>query len=307
LESLEDKRKGPKSTPLNKLTEEEVEKVVSTATSKEFMDLPPSQIVPLLADKGLYLASESTFYRILKEKNMLEHRGKSKRKTHKKPTPLIATGPNQIYSWDITYLRSSITGKFYYLYLFMDIWSRKIVGQEVHEHEDMHKSSKLIDKICKKEKIEKGSLVLHSDNGGPMKGATMLATLQRLGIVPSFSRPKVSDDNPYSESLFKTLKYCPQYPSKPFKSLESAQKWVDKFVGWYNDEHLHSGINFVTPSSRHKGEDIAILNRRKIVYETAKLSNPTRWSGKTRNWDHQKKVYLNDLQKKNENDRKVAS
>ena len=132
-------------------------------------------------------------------------------------------------------------------------------------------------------------------------------TYQRLGIVPSFSRPKVSDDNPYSESLFKTLKYCPKYPSKPFASLENAQGWVDDFVDWYNNKHLHSGIKFVTPVSRHRGEDIAILNRRKIVYETAKLANPNRWSGRSRNWGHQKKVYLNDLQKKNEGDRKMAS
>jgi len=306
-ESLEDKRKGPTTVPSNKLSEAEVKEVVNVSTSKEYMDLPPSQIVPSLADKGRYLACESTFYRILKEKEMLKHRGKSKEKTHEKPAPLVATGPNQIYSWDITYLKSSITGQFYYLYLFMDIWSRKIVGQEVHENEDMSKSAALIDKICIMEQIEKSQLTLHSDNGGPMKGATMLATLQRLGIVPSFSRPKVSDDNPYSESLFKTLKYCPKYPSKPFASLENAQGWVDDFVDWYNNKHLHSGIKFVTPVSRHRGEDIAILNRRKIVYETAKLANPNRWSGRSRNWGHQKKVYLNDLQKKNEGDRKMVS
>ena len=233
------------------------------------MDLPPSQIVPSLADQGKYLASESTFYRILKEEGMLTHRGKSKPRSQQKPMALSATGPNQIYSWDITYLKSSITGKFYYLYLFMDIWSRKIVGQEVHENEDMNKSAILVDKICKVEHIKQDQLILHSDNGGPMKGATMLATLQRLGIVPSFSRPRVSDDNPFSESLFKTLKYCPKYPSKPFDSLEAAQAWVDDFTKWYNEKHLHSGIKFVTPSSRHNGEDIVILNRRKIVKQSA--------------------------------------
>ena len=305
--SLEDKRKGPMTTPSNKLSEGEVKKIINISTSKEYIDLPPSKIVPSLADKGKYIASESTFYRILKEKEMLTHRGKSKAKTHEKPAPLVATGPNQIYSWDITYLKSPITGAFYYLYLFMDIWSRKIVGQEVHENEDMDKSSELINSICKLEKIEKNKLILHSDNGGPMKGATMLATLQRLGIIPSFSRPKVSDDNPYSESLFKTLKYSPKYPSKPFASLEDAQTWGNDFVDWYNNKHLHSGIKFVTPSSHHNGEDIAILNRRKVVYETARINNPNRWSGKSRNWDHQKKVYLNDLQKKNEGAKTRAS
>ena len=295
------------TVPSNKLSKAEAEEVISVSTSKEYMDLPPSQIVPSLADKGKYLASESTFYRILKEKNMLKHRGKSKPKTHEKPAPLVATGPNQIYSWDITYLKSPITGKFYYLYLFMDIWSRKIVGQEVHENEDMNKSSKLIDKICNSENIEKNKLILHSDNGGPMKGATMLATLQRLGIVPSFNRPKVSDDNPYSESLFKTLKYYHKYPSKPFLSLNDAQVWVNEFVNWYNNKHLHSGIKFVTPTSRHRGEDIAILNRRKITYETAKIRYPNRWSGPTRNWGHDEKVYLNYLQKRNDSVKKRAS
>jgi hypothetical protein len=305
--NINDERKGPNTIPANKLSADEVKEIISISTSKEFMDLPPSQIVPSLADRGKYIASESTFYRILKAKKMLKHRGKSKARTDSKPAPLVATGPNQIYSWDITYLKSSITGRFYYLYLFMDIWSRKIVGQEVHVNEDMNKSSDLIDRICEKEKIKKKELVLHSDNGGPMKGATMLATLQRLGIVPSFSRPRVSDDNPYSESLFKTLKYCPQYPSKPFSSLDNAQDWVNDFVDWYNNKHLHSGINFVTPSCRHDGKDVLILRRRKIVYETARINNPNRWSRKSRNWDHEKFVYLNHLQKKNEGDRKVAS
>ena len=305
--NLDDKRKGPVTTPANKLSKSEIESIIEVSTSNEFMDLPPSQIIPALADKGKYIASESTFYRVLKAKEMLKHRGKSKERIFNKPLALVATGPNQIYSWDITYLKSSITGKFYYLYLFIDIWSRKITGQEVHENKDMNKYSDLINKICKNENIEKNQLILHSDNGGPMKGATMLATLQRLGVVPSFSRPKVSDDNPYSESIFKTLKYCPQYPKKPFTSKEEAQNWVNEFVNWYNNKHLHSGIKFVTPASRHKGDDIVILKRRTIVYETAKTNNPNRWSGKSRNWDHPKKVYLNDLQKKNEDARKIAS
>jgi len=217
---ITDKRKGPVKIPGNKLRLEEVEKVVSTCTSQRFMDLPPSQIVPLLADDGIYLASESTIYKILKARKLLEHRGKSKRKSLNRPAPLIATRPNMIYSWDITYLKSSVAGRFYYLYLFMDIYSRKIVGWRVHECESMEYSARLVEEICLREGILENQVVLHSDNGGAMKGATMLATLQRLGIIPSFSRPSVSDDNPYSESLFKTLKYCPQYPSKPFSSTD---------------------------------------------------------------------------------------
>lgn len=304
---IEDKRNGPIIEPANKLTIEEKKEIISIATKEEYMDLSPSQIVPSLADKGIYIASESSFYKVLKENKLLEHRGKSKKPSHNRPAPLVATGPNQIYAWDITYLHSSIRGRFYYLYMFMDIYSRKIVGFDIHETESMEYSSILIDKICEKEKIQKQQLVLHSDNGGPMKGATMLATLYRLGIVPSLSRPRVSNDNPFPESLFKTLKYCPAYPSKPFFSLENAYEWVLSFVHWYNYKHLHSGIKYVTPASRHEMRDHIILENRKKVYEAAKIKNPNRWSGETRNWNQDKKVYLNYLQEEKDNDIKLAS
>lgn len=304
---IQDKRKGPLTAPANKLTEQEKKEIISVATTNAYMDLSPSQIVPLLADKGIYLACESTFYKVLKENHLLEHRGKSKKKCNNRPAPLVATGPNQIYSWDITYLRSCITGKFYYLYMFMDIFSRKIVGHEVHDIESMEYSSQLIDSICLRERVKKHQLVLHSDNGGAMKGATMLATLQRLGVIPSFSRPRVSDDNPYSESLFKTLKYCPEYPTKPFASIEEANAWVKKFVYWYNNVHLHSGIKYVTPASRHAMKDDEILEKRKKVYEEAKLKNPNRWAKEIRNWDKIEKVYLNYLQEDKDIDIKIAS
>lgn len=297
---IQDKRKGPMTAPGNKLTEEEVSAIIRISTSKDYMDLPPTQIVPALADEGIYIASESSFYKILKLHQLLNHRGKSKPRNNHRPLPLVATAPNQIYSWDITYVKSPISGMFYYLYMFMDIYSRKIMGFNIHECESMDYSSKLIEEICIQEKIFKDQLILHSDNGGAMKGATMLATLQKLGVVPSFSRPKVSDDNPYSESLFKTLKYCPEYPSRPFGSIESAIGWVQKFVSWYNNIHLHSGIKFVTPSSRHEGRDGAILENRKAVYQKAKIKTPNRWSGGIRNWDKIEKVYLNHLQEEKE-------
>jgi len=304
---VEDKRRGPISSPANKLLPEEVDEIVRVCTTEEYADLPPCQIVPLLADKGIYIAGESSFYKILKERKLLEHRGKSKPKSTSKPLPLVATGPNQIYSWDITYLRSSVSGMFYYLYMFMDIYSRKIVGHEVYNCESMEKSSRLIEAICVKEKISKDQLILHSDNGGAMKGATMLATLQKLGVVPSFSRPRVSDDNAYSEALFKTLKYCPEYPSKPFGSIEEANAWVRKFSHWYNHVHLHSGIKFVTPASRHEKKDGEILERRKKVYEEARLKNPNRWPRHTRNWNKIEEVYLNYLQEEKKIDISLAS
>ncbi len=302
-----DKRRGPLTSPANKLTSEEIIEIIKVSTSKEYVDLPPSQIVPSLADKGIYIASESTFYKILKENSLLHHRGKSKPKTHHRPAPLVAIGPNQIYSWDITYLKSAVAGRFYYLYMFMDIYSRKIVGFKVHESESMEYSSSLVEEICFKENILRNQLILHSDNGGAMKGATMLATLQKLGIVPSFSRPRVSDDNPFSESLFKTLKYCPQYPTKPFVSIEEANLWVSQFAEWYNHTHLHSGIKFVTPASRHDGRDKGILANRKEVYAIARCKNPKRWPRAIRNWNHVERVYLNYLQETIEDDIKKAS
>ncbi len=189
----------------------------------------------------------------------------------------------------------------------MDIFSRKIVGWQVHENESMEKSSSLVARICMEENINPHQLILHADNGGSMKGATMLATLQKLGVVPSFSRPKVSDDNPFSESLFKTLKYCPQYPSSEFSSIVEASAWVKNFVSWYNFEHLHSGIKFVTPVQKHLGLDVEILNKRKLLYEKAREKNPNRWTGKTRNWNVVTEVNLNPLQNKKEVVMNIAS
>jgi transposase InsO family protein len=182
---------------------------------------------------------------------------------------------------------------FFRLYLAMDIYSRKIVGWEIHEHETAEHASRLIRKACLAEGISEHGLVLHADNGSPMKGATMLATLQRLGVVPSFSRPSVSNDNPYSESLFGTMKYTPAFPSKPFETLRAARHWVHGFVRWYNEEHRHSGIRFVTPGERHRGEEQAILAKRKALYEAAKERNPQRWSGEIRNWEPVGEVWLN--------------
>ena len=223
------------------------------------------------------------------------HRGRSKPRQHKKPDPLLAKAPNEIYSWDITYLISPIRGQFYYLYLVMDIFSRKIVGWEVHDRESAELSSALMERICKEQKIPRNRLTIHSDNGGPMKGATLLATLDRLGVTPSRSRPRVSNDNPYSESLFNTCKGRPDYPDGPFATLEQARAWVANFVAWYNTEHLHSEIRYVTPDSRHAGLDVDILSKRHQVYERAKSANPARWSGDTRDWTPIRQVHLNHV------------
>ena len=297
-DDLIDRRRHSSKKTTNKLSKEERAKVISISNSKEFVDLPPKQIVPRLADEGEYVASESTFYRILKEENMNAYRGKSKRKTAEKPQEYVADKPNYLWCWDITYLASSIKGLFFYLYFIMDVFSRKIVGFEVFAEESAENASKIIAKSYMSENISGKVLILHSDNGSPMKGATMLGMLQNLGVVPSFSRPSVSNDNAFSEALFKTLKYCPQYPDKPFETLDEAKAWVKDFVSWYNCEHKHSAIKFVTPNERHSGLDLEILENRKAVYEAAKLKNPSRWSGSIRNWDYISSISLNPKTKK---------
>jgi putative transposase len=293
-----DRRFGPKTPPGNKLSKTERKKVLEAANRPEHRDLSPKQIVPRLADEGVFIASESTFYRILKEEDALHHREPSKPRTVSRPREHIATGPCQVFSWDITYLRSAVRGAFHYLYLVEDVWSRKIVGWAVHDEESMELASQLIDDTARRLRRDPKGIVLHSDNGGPMKGSTMLATLQRLGIVPSFSRPSISDDNPYSEALFRTLKYRPEYPRGAFKSIEAARLWVEGFVAWYNTEHLHSAIGFVTPEDRHIGQDKRVLAARQRIYAAARRRNPERWSGKVRAWEHVEVVKLNPQREK---------
>ena len=295
-ETTEDRRHGPLSAPANRLSEVERQKIIAISSSAEFCNRSPHQIVPALADRGEYVASESSFYRVLKQESLDAHRGLSRaRSLVARPRSYEVSEPRKVLSWDITYLLSAIRGQYFYLYLFIDIFSRKAVGAEVHECESMEYSARLLSDICEAEGIEKNQVSVHADNGGPMKGATMLATMQRLGVMPSFSRPSVSNDNPFSESLFKTLKYCPLYPTKPFENIEQARAWVVRFIEWYNFEHLHSGIRFTTPAARHDGSDIEILTKRERVYRTARALRPNRWSGATRNWQRIDRVQLNCL------------
>ncbi|MEO1585612.1 MAG: IS3 family transposase [Planctomycetota bacterium] len=292
-ENKDDGRRGPTAAPKNKLRDEERRALLSVVNSEEFRDLPPSQIVPRLAERGEYICSEATMYRVLREEKQLAHRGRSKEPQTNLPIERVATKPNQVWSWDITYLKSPVRGRFYYLYMIMDIWSRKVVGWAVHEEESMELAAELARRSAAREEIGFEQLTLHSDNGGPMKGSTMLATLQSLGVVASFTRPRVSDDNAFSEALFKTLKYRPNYPRVQFASIDQARAWVDDFVRWYNWEHRHSGIKFVRPVDRHTGADIDILDRRKATYEQAKARHPERWGTRpTRNWSRPERVVV---------------
>ena len=282
-------------TPKNKLTQEEREEIIETVNTPEYADLPPSQIVPKLADEGIYIASESTIYRILKEEKMNTHRNRSKEPVKREATTHIATAPNQVWTWDITWLNASIKGQYYKLYLIIDMFSRLIVGYEVWETENAEYAKHLVRKATLAQGIAGRPLVLHSDNGSPMKAATFLATLEKLGVQSSFSRPRVSNDNPYSESLFKTMKYRPKYPFTGFVSLEETRKWVDQFVKWYNYTHLHSGIIFLTPYQRHYGLDKEIMKNRIETYQIAKAKHPERWSGNIRKWELPEYVALNPI------------
>ena len=280
--------------PRNKLSDEERAAVLSICNSAEFASLPPSQIVPKLADQGHYLASESSFYRILRAQGQQHHRGRARPPVRRKPpTSYKASAPCEVWSWDITWMPGPIAGMFFYLYRIVDIFSRKIVGWEVHERESAELAAVLIRQAVLAEGCTLRPLVLHADNGSPMKGATMKTTMEKLGITASYSRPRVSNDNPFSEALFRTCKYRPDWPTKGFATRADAQAWVKSFASWYNGEHLHSAIRFVTPDARHDGRDHATLASRAILYAKTRAQNPERWSGKTRNWQPTGPVWLN--------------
>lgn len=283
--TLEDRRRGPHQKPSNALSDVENSQVLEVLTSSRYVGLSPKQLVPQLADEGLYLASESTMYRA-QRKHGLRAATRPITRSHVTRASILHTamGPNQIWSWDITWLPTEIRGMYFYLYLFMDVWSRRIVGWTIASVEDAKIAAETVTRICKESGIDPKTLVLHADNGAAMRGQTMVAALQKLGIIPSFSRPHVSDDNAYSEALFRTLKYSPAYPRRPFSDLTSAQAWMTRFAGWYNGVHRHSGIRFVTPDERHFGLQSQVLAQRDAVYRAARAANPERWTTRTRNW-----------------------
>lgn len=295
-----------RQAPSNKLSREEWRAVLAAANHSRFASLTPHQIVPKLADEGVYLASESTFYRVLKAAGQAARRGRSQAPRKHVLTTHEATGPNQVWCWDITWMPTTVRGRYFYWYMMKDIYSRKLVVNEVHESESAEHASALLKRGCLREQTAGRPLVLHSDNGTAMKGATMLASMQQLGVRPSFSRPRVSNDNAYAEALFKTAKYCSFWPERPFDTIEEARAWVQRFVHWYNEEHCHSGLKYVTPGQRHRGQASSLLTRRKAVYEAARARKPERWPGRIRNWDLENVVYLNPERKQASADRLAA-
>jgi putative transposase len=295
-----------RDTPANKLAEDERQALLAAANRPGYASLTPHQIVPKLADEGIYLASESTFYRVLKAAGQGQPRGRRKSPVRRPLTTHQADGPNQVWCWDITWLPTTVKGRFFYWYMMKDIYSRKLVVNEVHENESSEHASRLLWRGCLCEQTAGRPLVLHSDNGTAMKGANMLATMYELGVVPSFSRPRVSNDNAYAEALFRTAKYCPLWPERPFDTLEQARLWVHRFVYWYNEQHRHSGLRYVTPNQRHGGEAAALLAKRTLVYQAARARHPERWSARIRNWKLDDTVYLNPERVQAQDDRQAA-
>jgi putative transposase len=282
--------------PAHALTAEERARLLAVANEPRFADVPPARIVPMLADEGVYLASESTFSRVLREHGQSAHRGRAKSpQAVRPPTTHVATGARQVWCWDMTYLPAQVAGKWFFLYLILDLYSRKIVGWEVHADDHSDHATRLVHKTALAEGIAAldAKPVLHGDNGSTLKATTVLAMLHWLGVNPSYSRPRVSDDNAFVESLFRHAKYRPEFPAKGFADLEQARTWATSFVHWYNHAHRHSGIRYVTPAQRHAGEDRQILAARHAVYLRAREQNPARWSGATRNWNPVGPVTLN--------------
>ena len=283
--------------PAHALSQDERAQIVNVANESRFASMPPARIVPMLADEGVYLASESSFSRVLQAHGQVRHRGRAKtpRTVVRPPTTHIATAPAQVWCWDMTYLPAVVLGCWFHLYLILDLYSRKIVGWEVHDSDNSDHAAQLVKRTALAEDIHARETkpVLHGDNGSTLKATTVLAMLHWLGIKPSYSRPRVSDDNAYAESLFRTAKYRPEFPAKGFVNRDEARNWAADFTHWYNHDHRHSGIRYVSPAQRHAGQDTTILAARHDLYERAREINPRRWARHTRNWTPIEAVTLN--------------
>jgi transposase InsO family protein len=283
-------------TPSHALTAEERAQIVAVANEPRFAEIPPARIVPMLADEGIYIASESSFHRVLRAHGQMNRRGRaSPPRPSRPPTTHVAAAPGQVWCWDITFLPAPVKGQWFYLYLILDLYSRKIVGFEVHDTDNADHAVNLVRRTALNEGLHGAPAkpVLHGDNGATLKATSVLAMLNWLGIAPSHSRPRVSNDNPYAEALFRTAKYRPEFPEHGFADLDTARDWAARFVHWYDHEHRHSAIRYVTPAERHAGADHAILSARHEVYQAASRKTPARWSRRTRNWTPIAAVTLN--------------
>ena len=268
-----------KRTPDFAYSEQERKDILAVMNSDMYMDNTPYEIFASQLDRGTYLCSIRTMYRILEEHDQVkERRNITRTKNYQKPE-LLATQPNQVWSWDITKLKGSEKWTYYYLYVIMDVFSRYVVGWMVAHRELASLAQKLIKETCERQHIEPGQLTIHADRGSSMKSKPVAFLLSDLGVTKSHSRPYVSNDNPYSESQFKTLKYRPDFPDR-FYYIEAARQFCRVFFSWYNIEHYHSGLCFLTPESVHYGFADEILAKRNEVMLKAFQENPKRFSNK---------------------------
>lgn len=255
----------------------EREGVRATLNSERFQDKAPRQVYAALLDEGAYLCHWRTMYRVLaahgevrERRNLLTH------PTYQKPE-LLATAPNQVWSWDITALRGSSKWSSFALYVVLDIYSRYVVGWMIAERETASLAKDLVETACTRQGIQRDQLILHADNGGPMRAKSLALLLDDLGVSASHSRPHTSNDNPFSEAQFKTLKYTAGYPDR-FGSIQDARTWARSFFDWYNEAHYHTGLNLLTPSSVHYGQADAICQQRQTVMTAAYAARPERFS-----------------------------
>jgi len=265
------RRKSPRA-----LSSAETQTVLQTLHSERFVDQAPAQVVATLLDEGSYLCSERTMYRVLDANGEIrERRDQLRHPSYQKPE-LLATGPNQLWSWDITKLPGPAKWSYWYLYVILDVYSRLVVGWMVADRESAVLASELIQTTCQRQGITPGQLTLHADRGASMRSKPVALLLADLGVTKTHSRPHTSDDNPYSESQFKTLKYRPGCPVR-FGSLQHARQWASELMLWYNTQHHHSGLGLMTPEQVHYGQAHAVWQQRSAVLQAAQAVHPERF------------------------------
>ena len=264
--------------PLSLSTEEE-RIVLDILHSDRFVDQAPQAVYNALLDEGEFLCSVRTMYRILEKHDEVKERRNQLTHPHYKKPELLATAPNQLWSWDITRLKGPVKWTYYYLYVILDVFSRYVVGWMVAHREQAALAEKLIQQTCEKQEIKPGQLTIHADRGSSMTSKPLAFLMADMGITKSHSRPYVSDDNPYSESQFKTLKYRPDFPER-FGSIEDARAFCQPFFLWYNCEHYHSGIGFLTPEAVHYGRAEQMIKERQATLIAAYVKHPNRFKGK---------------------------
>jgi len=265
--------------PPLKLVPEERQAVLELLHSQRFVDASPHTIHAILLEEGHYPCSVRTMYRLLAEEDEVRERRNVLRHPQYAKPELLATAPNQLWSWDITKLKGPVKWTYFYLYVILDVFSRYVVGWMVATRESATLAKKLIGETCAKQGIEPGQLTLHADRGSSMKSKAVALLLADLGVTKTHSRPRVSDDNPFSEAQFKTLKYRPEFPQR-FGSLADSRAFCRPFFRWYNTEHRHSGIAFMTPENVHHGRATQILETRSATLDAAFEAHPERFKGK---------------------------